>query len=119
MKWLWKHESTDPPHETLETGTDRTINKKQPASRDLRLLQTDDNDRHRRSPNPTLSTARVHISRSQEDKSLPDTASPSSRWPDVPSTASTPRIDDTNFDLDRQDDDETSGTDTDLEEWQQ
>ncbi|KID82661.1 Calcium/calmodulin-dependent protein kinase type IV [Metarhizium guizhouense ARSEF 977] len=120
LKWLWKYEATDSPDETFKSGTDTTINRKRPASRDLQLLQGADDDRHRRSPNPTLSTTRIQSFVFQEDKSLPDTASPSSRLPDVPvpSTASTPRIDDTTLDLNQQEDDESSGADTDLEEWQ-
>lgn len=107
LKWLWKHEN-------LKRGTDMTISRKRPASGDLQPLQGADDDRYRRSPNPTLSPTRVQVFVFQEDKSLPDTASPSSRLPDVPSTASTPRIHDTTLDLNQQEDDESSGADTEL-----
>ncbi|KAK2590479.1 hypothetical protein QQS21_011839 [Conoideocrella luteorostrata] len=119
LKWLWKHEPTDSPHETFEPNMDNKTGIKRPASRDTALLQTDKNNRYRRSPNPSLSTARVHVTESQTDESLPNTASPDFREPSALSTASTPRIDDTVLGLDSRDDDQSSSTDTDLEDWQE
>ncbi|OAA65115.1 Calcium/calmodulin-dependent protein kinase type IV [Akanthomyces lecanii RCEF 1005] len=117
LRWLWKHESLNSPP-VSEPSTDRTIRHKRRASKDLQRRSGEYYSRQRRSPNPSLSTARARLSELRDGCSLPDTASPVSGELDIPSVASTPQADGMMSDLENTSDEESSGGDTDLEDWQ-
>ncbi|KAJ6784540.1 hypothetical protein PWT90_06758 [Aphanocladium album] len=117
LGWLWKHESLNSPP-VSGPGTDQIIRHKRRASKDLRRYSEEYYSRRRRSPNPSLSTARARLSEQRDECSLPDTASPVSGDLDLPSVASTPRADETISDWENSSDEESSGGDTDLEDWQ-
>ncbi|EGX87887.1 Calcium/calmodulin-dependent protein kinase type IV [Cordyceps militaris CM01] len=115
LSWLWKHESLNSPPFS-ESGAGRANAHERPVGRDLLRfnISGDYYSRHRRSPNPSLSTARVRVSENPDG--LPDTASPCAGAPDILSAASTPRADEVMSDMEKSDE-ESSGCDTDLEDW--
>ncbi len=119
LSWLWKHESPSLLPPLSEPSTDRAIRHKRSASRDLRRFSGDYQSRQRRSsPNPSLpSTAHLHVSDDRGEDGLPGTASPGSGVPDIVSASATPRVDETTSDLDKSNEEESSGSDTDLEDW--
>ncbi|KAM3501889.1 hypothetical protein MY11210_009243 [Beauveria gryllotalpidicola] len=116
LSWLWKHKSLKSP-DLSEPSTDRTIRHKRPASKDLRRLSGDYHSRQRRSPNPSPSTTRVRDSEHGDECSLPETAPTGSGELDIPTASSTPRVDETMSDLEKSNE-ESSGCDTDLGDWQ-
>ncbi|OAA34203.1 Calcium/calmodulin-dependent protein kinase type IV [Metarhizium rileyi] len=97
--WLWKYLESDAPD-----GEGPVNSRKRSASKlDEPLLNTDDCERRRRSPGPSLSTARVRAApraeqHSEESSSLPDTLSPGAWVPELV-TAPTPTPDDGLSDL--------------------
>jgi serine/threonine protein kinase len=122
LKWLWKCTQADiapvRTNEPIRIYDERAINsRKRPAS----IL--DESEIHRRrSPNPSLLTARARAARSAEHYSegtiLPDTLSPGA-WASEPSSAAaTPRPDDgLSSDGDLEAEEESSdGSDTELED---
>lgn len=117
LGWLWKHESLHSPS-LSEPSSDRSIRHQRQALKDLRSFSGDYYSRQRRSPNPSLSTARVRYSESCDECSLPEMGSPGSGGLDISTASSTPRVDEAMSDLERSDE-ESSGGDADLEDWQQ
>ena len=116
LSWLWKHETLNSPP-LSDFRTDRTIRHKRPASKDLQRFSGDYHSRQRRSPNPSLSTARVRDPEHHDECSLPETAPPGSAELEIPTASSTPRDDETMSDFEKSNE-ESSGGDTDLEDWQ-
>ncbi|KAM3449792.1 hypothetical protein MY3296_006666 [Beauveria thailandica] len=114
LHWLWKHEPSISTSSS-EHGTGRASQQKRPASMELRRFSGDHSTRQYRGPDLSLSTGRMRASDNRNEVSLPDTESPRPEVQDLPSAASTPRIDEALSDVSN--DEESSGADTDLEEW--
>lgn len=124
LKWLWKHTQVD---DDADDGGPVNHKKRSASILDEDSLQVaNDNERRRRSPNPSVSTARTRAILSTEHPTdgrgrLPDTLSPGVWEPEVFSAAPTPHPDDDHSDDEEVDveDGPSDGSDTELEnDWQ-
>lgn len=128
LRWLWKNGEVDDGLQIVHRGgVDECAvgTRKRPASTlDDGSFEVDGHDRHRRSPNPSVSTTRaraVHDAahHSERSSTIPDTLSPGESVVETLSAIATPHADDKFSNNADSEDDESSGyTDVELEvEW--